>query len=104
MANEVMVLKGTEMKCPKCGTKDRIGRNESVLCTTPVEVNPDGTWFWSDRETKIHWDTSEQNESEPEWWCGNCNIPFEAPEVTSQYDAKDCKWDHGFEVKEKASA
>lgn len=99
-----MSYRQERMVCPKCGGTSNLGKNESVLCTTPIEVNPDGTWYWSDREIKIHWETSQASEGEAEWWCGDCNIAFDLPGATSQESAEDCRYDSGELIEENPNA
>lgn len=82
--SEKYILDGTAMKCPKCGGTDNLSRNEHVACSTAIVVDEKGRWDWSQtRETKVHWDTSDYHErlGERQWWCGNCNIEFDAPNV-----------------------
>ena len=77
------VLTGNQMKCPVCGQIGQLSRNESVLCHVPIVVHPNGKWEW-EGETDVHWNTSDYRkdlQQEPEWYCGSCEIDFDAPDV-----------------------
>jgi len=84
-------LKGPKMECPMCGKVDQLSRNESVLCNTPIKILPNGNWEWDqDRETKVHWDTSDyqSDQGDGEWRCRHCDVNFDAPEVKSNYEVE----------------
>jgi hypothetical protein len=73
-----LVLKGDKMHCPKCGKTDNIWRNDIVPRSMHLQVDKDGSWDFSGNDN-VHWDSSCQNEAEPEFFCRTCDVYFEAP-------------------------
>lgn len=74
---EPMILVSHKMHCPKCKGTDNIWRNEVVPRSIKVKVEPDGTWELSEID-EVCWIASSTNSEEPEFFCRNCDIYFEA--------------------------
>jgi hypothetical protein len=80
------VLHGNRMYCPSCKGTDCLVRQESMLCSTHIQVNDDGSWDWTG-DSDVHWDTSDwsREDYEAEWRCTHCDIEFDAPDLRIPY-------------------
>jgi len=90
-SDDPYILTGNKMRCPKCKSTDALHRNEQVLVSNNIRVNPDGTYDWSEEANDPCWDTLERNPTEPEFYCRSCGVYFEAPEVRHADEPEDKK-------------
>lgn len=84
MGDEPMVLKGIELKCPnpECGDDTNLYRNEIMLRSVGVKPLEEGGWDWdNDCRDDAHWETSDRNPDEPEFYCRACDTYFDAPDM-----------------------
>jgi len=88
---EMMSLKGTDMKCPKCGGTDNLYRPELLPILTPIEVMDNGAWDWADNmySTWPDGETVRDEEFKEEWYCRTCTTHFDAPDVKNYNEVED---------------
>lgn len=90
---EAMVLLGTKMKCPKCEGTDNLYRPEVMPILTPIRVEEDGSWDWADEmhSTWPDYQTERDPDVEAEWYCRNCMVHFDAPNVKNISEEDDAE-------------
>lgn len=77
---EPLVLHGIDMMCPKCKGTDNLWRNEHVLRSVGIRPLEEGGFDWNDLDD-VCWDTSCHNPEEPEFFCRDCDMYFDAPDI-----------------------
>ena len=82
--SKAMVLEGTRMKCPKCGGTSSLYRPELLPILQPIQVDEDGRWDWHQTDMHSTWpdgETVRDEDFEVEWYCRDCMVHFDAPNV-----------------------
>ena len=85
------VQEGKKLACPVCGSDEDIYRPEIMPILTPVKVDEDGRWDWAD-ELYSTWPemiSEKDPDFEEEWYCRDCGIHFDAPNVKNVSEEDD---------------